>query len=235
MDKTPTKVNKLRVGDNFGEVSLLYNCRRTASVLSTKYATLGWLPISKYNELHIKFHGVIEKLKHQVFNYNDSLKLFKENRLREIPYFKNLSQDAIHDVIFKLKTLHSEKGSLILKEDEVVDKIFIVTEGLIDIEIFVDNENFVLESLPRGAILNHHKFLFGKKFKLTARCKVFTSVLYLTIDDFYELMDENEEIYAHYAEYEVKHLNHLNQKTLLLDFRFPISVNADSKSAKYLK
>ena len=235
MEKKPAKVNKVRVGDSFGEIALLYNCRRSASVVSTKYATLGWLPLSKYNELHFKFHGVKEKLKDQVFNYSDSLKLFKENRLREIPYFRNLSQSSIHDVIFKLKTMHSEKGSLILKEDETVDKMFIVQDGLIDIEIFVDNENFVLESLPRGAIINHHKFLFGKKFKLTGRCKTFTSVLYLTIDDFYALMDENEEIYSQYAEYEVKLQHKINQKTLLLDFLFPISVNADSKSAKYLK
>jgi len=33
----------MRPGDYFGEISLIYGCKRTASVISTKYSTLAML------------------------------------------------------------------------------------------------------------------------------------------------------------------------------------------------
>mmetsp|Transcript_93061 Transcript_93061/g.128243 ORF Transcript_93061/g.128243 Transcript_93061/m.128243 type:complete len:85 (+) Transcript_93061:1862-2116(+) len=38
----------LRPGDYFGEISLIYGCKRTAKVSATKYSTLAKLPRSSF-------------------------------------------------------------------------------------------------------------------------------------------------------------------------------------------
>lgn len=226
-DNTPIKSNKLRIGDHFGEISILYNWRRTASVMSTKYATIGWLSLAKYREVLFKYQEISDKFFEQIYEYNDSLKLFKENRLKEIPYLKHLSKPSIHEVIFKLKIATYEKGNILLQEDTIVDQMIIIQDGLVDVEVIIDKKIFVLESLPRGAILNYHRFLLNRKFKIIARWKTTTSLLFLTSEDFFELMENNEEIYNHYIEYENKFDSDMDTKTLLLDFRAPISINED--------
>jgi len=49
--KNPQKLNILRPGDYFGEISLIYGCKRTATVKSLKYSTLAMLEKSKYKEI----------------------------------------------------------------------------------------------------------------------------------------------------------------------------------------
>ena len=51
----------------------------------------------------------------------------------------------------------------------MVNKIVIVQNGLVDVETTIDNDVFVLQSLPRGSILNYRKFIQSAKFRITAR------------------------------------------------------------------
>ena len=41
--KNLNKLKRLRPGDFFGEISLIYGCKRTADVISQKYSTLAKL------------------------------------------------------------------------------------------------------------------------------------------------------------------------------------------------
>ena len=54
----PVKVRTLQNGDHFGEVSLIYGCKRTATVTSTKYGTLGFIPRTAYKEAIFKYQEV---------------------------------------------------------------------------------------------------------------------------------------------------------------------------------
>ena len=40
-DRSHLKTKKLESGDYFGEISFLYNCRRSATIKAKLYATLG--------------------------------------------------------------------------------------------------------------------------------------------------------------------------------------------------
>lgn len=53
--KNLQKLKNLRPGDYFGEISLVYGCKRTATVVSTKYSTLAMLEKSRYKEILIEF------------------------------------------------------------------------------------------------------------------------------------------------------------------------------------
>ena len=54
----PVKVRDLNVGDHFGEISMLYKCKRTASVVSRKYATLGYLTRTDYKKVIYRYQEV---------------------------------------------------------------------------------------------------------------------------------------------------------------------------------
>lgn len=53
--KNLQKLKNLRPGDYFGEISLVYGCKRTATVISTKYSTLAMLEKQRYKEILIEF------------------------------------------------------------------------------------------------------------------------------------------------------------------------------------
>lgn len=48
----PVKViSELRAGDHFGEIALIYGCKRTASVETKNYSTLAQLTKAEFTEL----------------------------------------------------------------------------------------------------------------------------------------------------------------------------------------
>lgn len=55
-EKRNTQIIKtLRPGDYFGEIALIYGCKRSATVTSTKYSTLAMLNKNNYKEILIEF------------------------------------------------------------------------------------------------------------------------------------------------------------------------------------
>jgi CRP-like cAMP-binding protein len=165
----PVKVRELELGDHFGEISMIYKCRRTATIRSSKYATIGYLTRSAFKQVVFKFQEIVDMFCKEIYYYDDDLKLFKEQTMRRIPYFKEITEDSLQAMIFELKTSNHEKGFMIFNEESLVNKIVIVQNGLVDIETVVDNNIFVIQSLPRGSIMNYRKFMQNTKFRIQAR------------------------------------------------------------------
>jgi len=44
-------VNILKPGDHFGEISMLYSCPRSATIISLNYCTLGVINRTRYSDL----------------------------------------------------------------------------------------------------------------------------------------------------------------------------------------
>jgi len=78
-------------GDHFGEIGLLFGCKRTATVKSVNYGALALLRKSAFNELQKIFENMSNHFKKQIFKYNDEVTQFIEMELNKISYFKDLS------------------------------------------------------------------------------------------------------------------------------------------------
>ena len=74
--KNRNRIKNLRPGDYFGEISLIYGCKRTASVNSSKYSTLAMLKKVHYKEILIEFPDLQEQVKQSIFRYKDRMKRF---------------------------------------------------------------------------------------------------------------------------------------------------------------
>lgn len=86
---TPTTF--LYDGGHFGEIGMLFDCKRTATVESQGYGQLALLRKSAYTELTKTFENMTMAWKQQIFKYNDEVTNFIALELEKIRYFRNLS------------------------------------------------------------------------------------------------------------------------------------------------
>ncbi len=89
------KTRTLYPGDHFGEISLIYNCKRTATVVANNYCTLAKLPQKKYREAVLKYPNFAEELKQQIFEYDDEIKIFLNTYMGKIDYLQNAEREVL--------------------------------------------------------------------------------------------------------------------------------------------
>ena len=88
-DKMRNKSKKVRTlypGDYFGEIAFLYNSKRSTSVTSTNYTTLGKIPETEVMALFETYPFFKEELITRTIRYDDDLKIFLESALKTIDY-----------------------------------------------------------------------------------------------------------------------------------------------------
>lgn len=86
--RRPIKNKKyLRVGELFGEISMVYGCKRTATVISNKYTTLGVLKKERYKEIATEFPEIVGYFKEGIFKYRDRVKIFLMHMIERVDYF----------------------------------------------------------------------------------------------------------------------------------------------------
>jgi len=96
-DAKPDSFKKiLRPGDYFGEVSFLFDCRRTSTIKAKLYATIGALGHESIKSLLQEYPVFRQHLKNDVVKvYDDDLKLFLMHALRRIDYLAHVKEEVI--------------------------------------------------------------------------------------------------------------------------------------------
>ena len=113
-------------GDHFGEIGLLFNCKRTATVKSENYGDLALLKLAHYNELTKTFESFSSIFKKQIFKYNDELTLWLMMEMDKIRYFRNLTLLTKQELIFKMERQTFEVGSKIYKKGGKAERMFLI-------------------------------------------------------------------------------------------------------------
>jgi len=158
-------------GDHFGEISLFYKCKRTASVMSNNYCTLGKMSEFHFKELLTKFNYNIEdEFREIIYKYNDVQTTFLLNAIDKINYFNGVSEKTKRDIVYSLNPVNFDKGGLLFKPGDEADAMYIIDSGIVEIYILMDkNEEFVVNRLHKGSIINHRAFLFNDIIDTYAR------------------------------------------------------------------
>ena len=77
----------------------------------------------------------------------------------------------MNELIFSFIPETHEKETVLFKQDDIANKMYIIQNGMIEINTLMDNSvTFVLERLYRGSVINHRSFLLEDGIDLGARC-----------------------------------------------------------------
>jgi hypothetical protein len=71
---------------------MLYECKRTATVTTRNYTTLGKLQMNEYREIISAYKNMEDLLRERIIEYDDPLKTFLVEAITKISYFHNASE-----------------------------------------------------------------------------------------------------------------------------------------------
>ena len=94
---------KLKPGEIFGEISLVFNTQCTATVSCTKFCSLAKLDKTSLDVLMMQFPPLEKILKKKVYRYgNDFNFMFILSSLKLVPFLSHGSNEDLYDVMFTL-------------------------------------------------------------------------------------------------------------------------------------
>lgn len=142
--KQPHRIKHLQPGNYFGELALLYNTSRTATVRSVGYSTIGIIDKADFLQLAENFPDAIPSMKRATKHYSDPWKSFITSALRRVPYFKSLPDDAITLLMYTLHSKALDTDTMLFSEGSTADSLYIVAEG--NLNIYFDFKTKTLQT-----------------------------------------------------------------------------------------
>ena len=91
---------KLVPGDHFGEISLVYGCPRSASIMSGNYCTYAKLPLENYKVLLSEVPEVKDSFKRYTYTYTDKHKKWLLKTMKQLPFFCEIEDWALHRCLY---------------------------------------------------------------------------------------------------------------------------------------
>jgi len=112
-----------------------------------------------------------------------------KKKLPEIPLFSELNRDELHQVVSRLKAKHVARGSLICKEGDPGDSIYIISSGKVGVLKYSKSkqEDILLATLREGDFFGEFGFFSDQKRHATVRALANLEVLEISRNDFDEI------------------------------------------------
>lgn len=177
------QIRILYEGEHFGEISCIYNCKRTATVISNNYCTLAKLSKENFQELQTYFDSLSSHFKRYIATYNDDVRFFMEKEMNKVEYFRSLSVITKQEILYSMERQYFEKGALICRKEEIATQMYLVQSGTVEIVTYDDFKRpFIIERLGRGAIINHRSFLLKDEADTDFKCSTTMSAFVLSYE-----------------------------------------------------
>jgi len=126
---------RLTEGKYFGEVALITKLKRTATAKAEDYTTLAYIDRENFQEIEIEFPQVYLNFKRMIREYRDHDFQFRRNMIKNVPYFKNLDDEFIEEIVYLLKPHRYDSSTTIIKYGDITDKIHFLKQGEIEVTI----------------------------------------------------------------------------------------------------
>ncbi|MCC6335199.1 MAG: cyclic nucleotide-binding domain-containing protein [Myxococcales bacterium] len=182
---------KLEEGAFFGEMALLSEAPRSASVLATEEDT---------QVLEIGA-GVLKELSAKHPSVSTALKKFCRQRLlsnlmQGSALFRPFSRSDRRELVQKFKARDVKKGEVLIKEGQSSDGLYVVLSG----EVSVSVKGREVASLKEGELFGEMSLLTRSPATATVSSARHTSLLRLPREDFDRLILSHPQILAHVSE-----------------------------------
>ena len=97
------QTSTLNTGDHFGEIAMIYKCRRSATVVSSNYNTFARVTKPRFREIISEFPEYEVALKNNAIKtYRDKKIQFVLRMIRRVEYLANVDDEVLFDLMFSL-------------------------------------------------------------------------------------------------------------------------------------
>lgn len=173
-----SEVKRLGPKENFGELALLYNAPRSASIRSLTPCRMFAINRSTFKKIQ----------------YELSDKKFKENRafLEKIPFFESMTSEQKDMIANRLITQSFKPGAVIVNEGDIANSYYIIRKGVAE----VVKGNNVLREMKEGESFGEQALIASGNRAVTVRAGANCSCLALSRGDLQECFDESTAIHV---------------------------------------
>lgn len=172
----------LEIGDSFGEIALIEDTYRTATVKAVTKTFLIKLDKKDFDEF-IRKSGINKE------KITDMIGISKI--LMNIEMFSCLNSSQINSLISKLQSADFNKDETIFKQDEQGDKFYIIQDGDILIQHSEDEKITLEKTLSKGDYFGEIALIKNITRTASAVSISQSRTLYLTKQDFYDVIKDN--------------------------------------------
>ena len=153
---------------------------------------MAMINVDRFRELTIKFPEYLKLLKKHVYKYKDPRINFLKGLINKIYYFNGLQKEEVYEILFNFNTelLWEGQHVLIANDWNIADKLIIVERGEIEVYTFFEGNEFVIDYLYSGSIINYRSFLMQDRVQINMRCTKQTIIQELSQDTLKKLMLE---------------------------------------------
>eukprot|EP00347_Sterkiella_histriomuscorum_P003990 403362169 len=165
--------NNLQAGAMFGEIGLIYNCQRTASVRSKNYCIIETLHKEHFQNIKtFRNKSLYKQFMFSTYNYQDTYTIFLKNLMSKVvDYLKDLENKPMTEIIFHIQQQYYPKDSIIVNQGDILEHIYIIIEGEVDVFIVSGFENICLENLYKFCQFGSYTSLMPENKNLST-CKI---------------------------------------------------------------
>lgn len=188
----------LSSGTSFGELALLYNCPRNATVRADTECEL-WV-------MEQKVYMAIKKA------HEEKVQQLKLDLIKSVPSFQNFNDEQRNALANALEPVTFEKNEYVFKKGDIGENFYIIQEGAVEVQ---DENKKVLSELKAGASFGE-RALVHDDVRAASIMAVGTGAvcLFLNRTDFQAMLGTLEEAWRYDALSKVGLLGNCNQAQL---------------------
>lgn len=165
----PVTVKYLLKGSHFGEIGMIFNISRTATVKAFDYVTLAEMTRDDFDIVCGTYPKLRSVMRKSALRYNDPYKQFQLSTLRRCPYFRQLSDYVLTQLLYSLPLYSFDVNTCIIREAEHPQATYFLMDGEIDISMTVKDKQL--------AVLNMHPMGFFDQKSINKRKKAKTRMM----------------------------------------------------------
>lgn len=180
----------IEAGNSFGDLALMYNCPRAATIVAKTYCTLWTLDRVFFRQAMVTSSS----------NQNVQLATF----LQKIQLFSSIGVQQLNQLARSLTKQSFEDGQYIIKQGDVGDQFYVLYRGRVAVSITDDlgNEKFLLE-LGEGEVFGERALIKKEPRKANVRAVGAVECYYLESHDFHLMLGEFVEKFNKMNEFRV--------------------------------
>jgi len=178
--KTGKKLGSLGVGKVFGELAILYNCKRTASVKATTDGKVWALERKVFQQIMVT--SGIKRMENQL------------NFLRSVPLLAELPSNILLRISDALEPEQFQAGEVIVREGTAGDTFYILSSGEVTVSKRAGNKEEIIRELSSGSYFGEQALLRTDLRTASVTARTAVDCLALDRESFFQLVGDLQEL-----------------------------------------